>query len=460
MRRETSWRTASMSIGCWRPTVRRRPSTSAVSSICEGRTMRTSPDARALLLASLLTLLAGGVRAEMSPATARAIAIAEDERRFAPELKKYLGDPDPTVRARAALAVGRLQDSTTVPIVSAMLSDTRPEVRREAVFALGQIGHRSARAALEARLTDGDPEVVLLAVEALGKLGDKAATPKVTPLLGATSVRLRATAAVALWRLADSTALQPLIAHHDDPDPEVRWRVLYALEKIVAPDRVLAIAAQHLDSDPSMGVRAYAARTIGRQKSPRGVAYLLQALRQSDLAVKINAVRGLQFIGDTTCVRCGAELTRLLRHPHPYVRLTAATALADRFAVAAADTVTRRAIGDSLVLHLKDEDDATRGAVGRALLTIQGEAGMRHVRPLLFNDNSLYTRVALMNALGDLKTGQSWLGFLQQRLTDEHELLERTTAAEVIGARGEKGSAQILRGGLTDTSLLVVASCA
>src|SRR5262249_44944832 len=153
--------------------------------------------------------------------------------------------------------------------------------------------------------------------------------------------------------------------------------------------------------------RSFAARTIGRQKSPRGVAYLLQALRQPDLAVQVNAVRGLQSIADTTCVRCGAELVRLLAHPHPYVRLSAATALADRFAVAAADTGTRKAITDSLVAHLKDPDDATRGAVGRALLAIQGEGGIHYVRRLLFSDGPVITRVALMDGLRNVKTSES-----------------------------------------------------
>jgi HEAT repeat protein len=39
-------------------------------------------------------------------------------------------------------------------------------------------------------------------------------------------------------------------------------------------------------------------------------------------------------------------------------------------------------------------------------------------------------------------------------------LFERMTAAEMIGARGEPGSAELLRAGLADSSVLYVASCA
>jgi cyclophilin family peptidyl-prolyl cis-trans isomerase/HEAT repeat protein len=400
---------------------------------------------------------AGSAPAGLSPAAARAIAIAEDERRWADgELRRYLGDRSPAVRARAALAVGRIQDSTSVSALLPLLGDAAPEVRREAVFALGQIGQRSARAALEARLADQDPATVELAVEALGKLADRAATPAVERFLADPAPARRRAAAVALWRLADSTALEPLIARHDDPDPGVRWRVLYALEKIVAPDRIALVAAQHLDDDDGL-VRAYAARTIGRQKSPRAVAYLLQALQDPEVAVVVNTVRALQAIADTTCARCGGDLASLLSHPHPYVRATAATALADRFALAVADSARKAAVVESLVVHLRDPDAATRGACARALLAVRGKAEFETVMPLLA-DSSLYVRVAVMNALATVPSLP--LGFLRNLVDPGRELLQRMTAAELLGAHPQAGGAALLRAGLADTSALFVSACA
>ncbi len=403
---------------------------------------------------------AATARPATTPAMAlRAIAIAEDERRWADgELGRYLADADPAVRARAALAVGRLQDSTSVGALVPRLDDAAAEVRREAVFALGQIGHRSARGALEARLSDRDPETVELAIEALGKLGDHASTPAVARFLADPSAARREAAAVALWRLADSTALDALLARHDDPDPEVRWRVLYALEKVVAPARVVLIAAHHLEDDEWL-VRAYAARTLGRQKSPRATAYLLQALADPEVGVVVNAVRALQLIADTTCARCAGGLAGLLGHPHPYVRVIAATALGERFALAAADGERRGAAVESLTTHLRDSDPATRGACARALLAQPGEAALEAVTPLL-SDSSLYARVAVMNAFRTLTTSRNWLGYFQPKLDPGTPLLERMTAAEVLGARREPGAAELLRAGLRDSSPLFVASCA
>jgi HEAT repeat protein len=81
------------------------------------------------------------------------------------------------------LAVGRLQDSLSLPALLPLLSDRIPNVRAEAAFALGQVGHKSAREALERALGDDDAFVKDNAAEALGKLGDKAATAKLLPLL-------------------------------------------------------------------------------------------------------------------------------------------------------------------------------------------------------------------------------------------------------------------------------------
>ena len=389
------------------------------------------------------------------PAAARAIAIAEDQRRYDDrELARFLADRTPGVRARAVLAVGRLQDWTAVPDLLPLLDDSLPDVRREAVFALGQIAHRSARGALEGRLNDPDAETVDLAIEALGKLGDRAATPRVVSFLRSSSPQLRAEAAVALWRLADSTALPALLVGHSDPDPEVRWRVLYALEKIVDPQRIVLVTALHLN-DAQWLTRAQVARTIGRQKSPRGTAYLMGALGDPETPVVVNAIRGLQQIADSTTRGVGRALVRSLGHRDPYARVTAALALGERFAWVSIDSAGRVAALDSLRAHASDPDAATRGASVRALLR-QGPASDRALaRRLLESDPSIYTRAAVLSAwpASDAEP-------LLQRLKAKSPLFERMSAADRLGDLKLAAARTPLHAGLADTSTLFVASCA
>ena len=387
-------------------------------------------------------------------ATLRTIAIAEDQRRYDGTLRKLLADRSPEVRARAALAVGRLQDSTAVPDLLPLLKDITPEVRREAVFALGQTGHASARTAIEQRLKDPDPETVELAIEALGKLGDKAATPAITPFLATGTVGERSEAAVAMWRLADSTALPALLAAHGDPDPEVRWRVLYALEKQVEPQRVVLVAGLHLN-DPEWQVRAAAVRTMGRQKSTRATAYVIGKLRDPEPGVVVNAIRALQQIADSTTRSQGPALARSLGHANPYVRVTAATALAERFAWGALDSAGRAATLDSLRAHLRDPDAATRGACARTLLVRKDGLSWTPIVTMLGEDRSLYTRAAILAAWPAGTPAP-----LRAELDQGRTLFERMTAADRLGELKERSALPRLRSGLGDRSALFVASCA
>lgn len=410
-----------------------------------------------------LVLLAGAVF-PAAPAFAqpddalRSIAIAEDQRRWADgELKRFLGHADPVVRARAALAVGRLQDSVTVADLAPLTRDASAEVRREAAFALGQIGHRSAREPLEAALADPDTAVVTLAIEALGKLGDHASTARVVSFLSSRNAAWRGEAAVALWRLADSTAVGALLARHRDPDPEVRWRVLYALEKVVSPGQIVLPVALHLE-DAEWLSRAYAARTLGRQKSSRATAYLVQRCSDMEPAVAVNAIRALQQIGDSTSSLCAVTLRNALKAPVPDVRVTAATALAERFFWVPLDSTDRRSVLDTLALHLADPDAATRGACARALLAIEGEAALDRVRPLL-SDSSRYTRAAVIVALSRLPAARVE-PLLLPLLAPSAELFDRMNAAEALGTARSRAALGALRAGLADSAMLFAAACA
>jgi cyclophilin family peptidyl-prolyl cis-trans isomerase/HEAT repeat protein len=401
------------------------------------------------------------------------IAKAEDQRTLAGGvLARYLADPDAALRCRAALAVGRLQDTAGTALLLPLLQDADAGVKREALFALGQIGlappagpgpavptwTAPARIAIARLAAPGDTTTADLALEALGKLGDRAATPLVVSLLRAGSTPLlRGAAAVALWRLADPAALGPLLAALDDPDAGVRWRALYALEKLVRPEQVVLLAAMHVDDDDVL-VRAYAVRTLGRQKSPQGTAYVLQKLDDPEVGVVVNGIRALSLIADTTCGACLPALVRALDAGDPYVRVTAATALADRFAWVPADSATSRTALDSLAAGLRDPDAATRGACARALLERRGEAGLALVLPLLA-DSSVYVRVALLQALALLPEAAA-APLLIARLAPGTPVFERATAAEALGTLKPAAAAPGLRAALADTSLLVVAAAA
>jgi cyclophilin family peptidyl-prolyl cis-trans isomerase len=163
-------------------------------------------------------------------------------------------------------------------------------------------------------------------------------------------------------------------------------------------------------------------------------------------------------VADTACGLCTPYLTGSLSHPNPYVRVTAALALADRFSWVAADSAARRAGLDSLAVHLRDPDAATRGASARALLARRGAAALPAVEALL-SDPSIYTRTAVLSAL-ELVPREAAEPVLMKRLEPRTPLFERMTAAEALGNLKSRAAVGTLRLGLADTSLLYVAACA
>ncbi len=420
-------------------------------------------------------LAAGAARAAAAPPPAadallRAIAVAEDRREWADGvLAGALRHADPAVRARATLAIGRLQDSTSVPALAPLAADPVAAVRREAVFALGQVGHRSARSTLERALRDRDPEVVALAIEALGKLGDGSVTPALAPFLGRGTPAQRMRACESLWRLADSTGLEPLLAALGERDTAVRWRVVYALEKLVAPVRVVPAVSPAL-RDPDALVRAHAARTLGRERSPLATGALVAALDDPDPAVVVNALRALQQVADTSH-GASRRIMKLLAHRDPYVRVTAATALADSFAWVGtpADTAALRAV---LRNGMTDADFATRGACGRALIVRERLRGLEAARGL-FADSVAYVRAAVLEGLRAMRaedlggTPPRVVNALSGQFHTAGHLLVRMTAAEVAGAligRTRHTAFQpllgALREGVDSREMLLAAACA
>src|SRR5688572_20739346 len=92
-----------------------------------------------------------------------------------PGWDSLLRDPRPTLRARAARAIGRSREPKFVgALVQALERDQErdPAVREELLFALGQLGAAEARPLLLGSLFK-EPEAQLRAraAEALGKLG-------------------------------------------------------------------------------------------------------------------------------------------------------------------------------------------------------------------------------------------------------------------------------------------------
>jgi cyclophilin family peptidyl-prolyl cis-trans isomerase/HEAT repeat protein len=241
---------------------------------------------------------------------------AEDERRWDDDLRGLFSARNGNVRARAALAAGRIGNEAAIGDLTVLLrQDDEPFVRAMAAFALGEIEASSGAGALLTTLkgTD-DPVVRARALEALGKIG--AALPKEeeprarelgTAILETLATEAARPAPDRLTILLGLTVVLrakpanagPVVAEFlKSPDPRIRADAANTLARLKLKDGNHQLR-KLLTSDPDPIVRANAARVLGATEDKDSLDQLLdRATNDKDNRVWVSALRALATIKD------------------------------------------------------------------------------------------------------------------------------------------------------------------
>jgi cyclophilin family peptidyl-prolyl cis-trans isomerase/HEAT repeat protein len=370
----------------------------------------------------------------LSGPSAGPILEAEDRRDPAPA-RALVADSSPQVRARAALALGRIGDAADVDALAALVSDPSADVRATAAFALGLVGQASASRALAGLLEDPEPEVRARAGEALIRIQATDAASMLQPILegddpAAEALLLR------IWRLQDANVLDPVLAAAEGEQAGRRAAAAYSLMRMVGPpntggtpvpggadlsavqrDRAAA-ALVMLATDESPRVRELAARGLGGGNLPGAEAALVSLLADPSWQVRANALRALSRIGDgfdpelllpastddhvnvrLAAVQSLGTLPSTAEMAHQVEALREAPELPVRLAAHQALATWMRAEYLPTALQLAVEDDpVVRAAAAGMLAVIPGAAATSGLQSLLQDPSPLVGSAAL-NAL-------------------------------------------------------------
>lgn len=254
---------------------------------------------------------------------------AEDERRWDDDLRGLFSARNGNVRARAALAAGRIGNEAAIGDLTVLQrQDDEPFVRAMAAFALGEIEASSGAGALLTTLkgTD-DPVLRARALEALGKIGaalPKEEEPRARELGTAILQTLTAEAALpspeGLTILLGLTAVLrakpanagPVVAEFlKSSDARIRADAANTLARLKLKDGNDQLR-KLLISDPDPIVRANAARVLGATEDKDALDQLLdRATNDKDNRVWVSALRALATIKDQTWAASNEE--KLLR---------------------------------------------------------------------------------------------------------------------------------------------------
>ncbi len=374
-----------------------------------------------ILAAWVLFLSCGGSSDDVSPHDKLVnIAILEDTRDMSGgELLDYLGDSDPEVRARAAVALGRMGQPIAVFGLGNLLIDSVEIVRIEAAFAIGQIGDSSGIIPIAANLkNEKSAEVKCAMIEALGKIGHPDVVGTIISYAAEPDPAIRSSVAFALAYLPRHGRTQDLVQLSRDSIADVRWKAVYAMSR-TADSTAFGRLHWCLKDSVSL-VRLYAARAIGALNDSSGLSHLTDRLRQeSDDFVKVNLIRSIARVGDRQALK---SLLNILSEEHPgFVKADALTAIGE--------------LGfDKAFAKLKpfvlEEDHLVRGCAIEAAARISPEFFMENL-PSFRERADWYVKSHILDGLSVVGTKEAF-DIATEFFSDEDPRVRRAALTAII----------------------------
>ncbi len=228
----------------------------------------------------------------------------EDARWASDKLAGFLSDRDPEIRARAALAIGRIGDAEVASRLFNLLGDSVDFVAETAAFGIGLTGHKEFAGELMDVCSGFPPPLQAVIIQAAGRLADSTMPQigsEIADYLNHTDHRVRQEAAYALWRCnGEIYAAQLADLCLNDPVRPVKVAALYALARMNIAETVDAYKEWLPDSNPF--VRSLALRGLSLSEDDSQTLLVALGLNDRDMNVVSQAVSSLGLIGTTKAV--------------------------------------------------------------------------------------------------------------------------------------------------------------
>lgn len=402
-----------------------------------------------LLICIALGFLAGCTGADpaagLTAAQEAAFIAREDQRNYDEVFfDQQLADASAAVRSRACLALGRIgllevADPFTADLERLLADDPDQSVRAMAAFALGEAEEHEAAPALRQALKDVSPAVRAAAAEALTKIGDEESMELLARMIGDDrSADVRRIVLLTSWRFNGEATAAAAVAVITGGDEQLRWPAAYHLTRNqragslgIAPEVIESLAAS-----PDRDIRSCAARLIGMVGDHQRAGAMIDALlADADTGVRVNALRLAAGIGYP---KLPAVLREYATSDQPHLRLEAASAagryvgLLQEAGKSAATDENPGAALDVAQLLLGDTEAAIAAAAVRALAVPGARSPLAHrIDEFLADDRPLVRAAALDLAVA--LEGPNLTARLEKALSDPISIV-RNAALEGFSA--------------------------
>jgi len=219
----------------------------------------------------------------------------EDRREASDRLKSFLKDEDAGVRARAALAIGRIGAKGADATLMNILEDPDWKVAATAAFAIGLTGEKDNAMPLLDFALEVPASITINAVRTAGTLTDSTMHEEISMILSFlnhASPEVREAALIALFRAnAKSSAIDIIEYLEKEPDEYVLQTGLYVLARMGAVEAEELFINYLGDTDPNL--RSLALQGINRAKIKDSEKFLNIALNDENNYVVYRAIQGI-----------------------------------------------------------------------------------------------------------------------------------------------------------------------
>ncbi len=221
-------------------------------------------------------------------------AVPADDGALVTTLTELLDDPDPLVRARAAIALGRLG----APLderrrLVALVADGAADVRLAALYALGRCASgadgpgpavRAARAALDLSIREGDGATAAAALESLGRLDDRSFLQVMLDIVDefADQPVLQYAAACAAAEIDPEAGVQALLETCAADADEIRELAAFRISRLAHVPIDQLLSALHGGGEPLRGSAALALALAGCGEPTPGQSFAQWLTRRLD----------------------------------------------------------------------------------------------------------------------------------------------------------------------------------
>ncbi|MDZ4724134.1 MAG: peptidylprolyl isomerase [candidate division Zixibacteria bacterium] len=220
----------------------------------------------------------------------------EDLRQINNTLTGYLDDDSDEIRARAALAIGRIGSDKSAELLFQKLKDESIDVAATAAFAMGLTGDTAYAWRLLEAAHDLPAAIAASAVVSAGRLSDSSkadVNAELINFLGHISADVREEACYALFYANAKEQAKVLASMYTmEPDSLTKEAALFTLARFGLDEGTPVFINYLADSDPYL--RGLAVRGMSKSTSPDAERYLEIALNDRDHNVAAQAVAALK----------------------------------------------------------------------------------------------------------------------------------------------------------------------